>query len=163
LSEEKEDVQAAWARDQRALARALGLSIEEWLLAIEAAGRRTTGLTAAVIGAAMARGLGLSVLDGLDGPALAQRGRALIDPTPPRVDNPVLKEAIRRAADQPIGRGLARLSGDKQLKEKAEKARVPTPRRGTGSLGDSANFGTADAPGAGPAPKRPTRRREEEE
>lgn len=163
MSEGSEDAKVVWARDQRALARALGLSIEEWLLALEAAGRRTTGLTAAVIGAAMARGLGLSVLDGLDGPALAQRGRTLIDPTPPRVENPVLKEAIRRAVDQPIGRGLALLSGDKKPKDKVEKVRVPTPRRGTGSLGDSANFGTADAPGAGPAPQRPTRRQKEEE
>lgn len=158
---EPNEAERAWAKDQRALARALGLSIEEWLLALEAAGQRTTGLTAAVIGAAMAKGLGLSVLDGLDGPGLAKAARGLIDPTPPRVENPVLKEAIRRADDVPSGRGAA-LLGSKS-RAKTEKAPVPTPRRGASSIGDSANFGTADAPGAGPAPQATRKRRQEEE
>lgn len=129
----------AWVHGQRGLARALGLSLEEWLRELEAAGGRKTGLTAAVIGAAMARGLGMSVLDGLDAPALVQRAKALIDPEPPRVDNPVLKEAIRRAGELGSGKGLARL--------KATRREVSTPRRGAGSLGDSARTRTPDAPG----------------
>jgi hypothetical protein len=140
-----------WAASQRRLARALGLSLDEWMQALDDAGARTTGLTAAAIGAAMARGLGMSVLDGLDGPALAARARRVLDPRPPRVVNPILKEAIRRAdalAPEPVGVEWARV-GAGRLRER--RAAVVTPRRGDSPIGDSAPEATADAPGrAGP-------------
>ncbi len=134
-----EQEQVAWAEAQRHLARALGLSIEEWVRALEAASNHKTGLTAAVIGASMARGLGMGVLDTLDPAALFARARALIDPDPPRVENPVLAEAIRRAGELGSGGGARRL--------RAERSEVTTPRRGEGSLGKSASASTPDAPG----------------
>lgn len=107
--------------------------------ALDRAASRSTGLTAAVVGAAMSQGLGLGVLADLDGPALARRARGLLDPTPPRAKNPVLREAIRRAGELPSGGGLDRL--------RQRRDAVTTPRRGEGSLGDSAGHSTPDAPG----------------
>ncbi len=136
-----------WAASQRRLARALGLSLDDWMQALDDAGARTTGLTAAAIGAAMARGLGMSVLDGLDGPALAARARLVLDPRPPRVVNPILKEAIRRAealAPEPVGAEAASV-GAGRLRER--RAAVVTPRRAEAPIGDSAAEATADAPG----------------
>jgi hypothetical protein len=102
---------AAWAEGQRRLARALGLSIEEWLEQLDAAAERRTGVTAAIVGAAVSSGQGLGVLDGLEPSALAARARGLVDPRPPRVDHPVLAEAVRRAAELAPGLGRARLQG----------------------------------------------------
>lgn len=146
----------AWADNQRELARALGLSIEDWLGAIDAASKRTTGLTAAVVGAAMARGLGMSVLDGLDGAALGARAKELIDPRPPRVTSPLLKEAIRRAGDLGVKPG----GGASRLKRKAASREVlPTPVRETRPLGESSDEATPDAPGRAPR----SRKEEDEE
>jgi hypothetical protein len=136
---------ATWADNQRALARTLGLSIEEWLAMLEAASKRSMSLTAAVIGAAKAKGLGMSVLSGLDGPALGARARALIDPRPPRVENPLLKEAIRRAGE--LG---AEGAGARRLKRPKRKDSLPTPERETKPLGQSAGVAAPDAPGEGP-------------
>jgi hypothetical protein len=130
-----------WASGQRALARALGLSIDEWLLELEAAGGRRTGLTAAVIGAAVARRMGLSVLDRLDVAVLVREARSLIDPEPPRVENPVLKEAVRRATELDEGRGK------KLLAKKRKAPEVTTPRRGDAPIGESSRARTPDAPG----------------
>lgn len=132
---------AKWAENQRALARALDLTIEEWLEILDAASHRTTGITAAAIGAAMARGMGMAVVRGLDTRALGQRAKKLIDPTPPRVKNPVLKEAVRRARDDGIetGAGAARL--------RARRESIRAPVRGEGSIGESVSVGTPDAPG----------------
>ena len=134
----------AWAEDQRALARALGLSIEEWLAELDGAAERKTGLTAAVVGAAVSQGLGLEVLDSLDGPSLAARARALIDPRPPRVESPILAEAIRRADELGAGSG----AGARRLKQSRTRADVPVPDREARPIGPSADQGTADAPGA---------------
>ncbi len=131
---------AQWAADQRALAQTLGLSLEDWLDALTAAAERRTGLTAAVIGAATSRGLGLGVLAEIDGPELAERARGLIDPRPPRVADPVLAEAIRRSDDLDAqeGRGAARLR---------RRAAPTTPEREVRPLGPSASIATPDAPG----------------
>lgn len=136
-----EDARARWAETQRDLARALGVSLEDWLGALDRAGRGGTGLTAAVIGAAVSQGLGLSVLGALDPTQLASRARALLDPTPPRAENLVLREAIRRAGELPEGGGLQRL--------KARRDGLTTPRRAPGSLAGSDARPTADAPGEG--------------
>lgn len=128
-----------WAADQRALARALGLSIEDWLRALDGAARRGPQLTAAAIGAVSARGLPAGLVRSLDGPSLARRARRLIDPRPPRTENPILKEAIRRGSELRAGPGVARLL------ERRES--VLTPRRGLGSIGESARMVTPDAPG----------------
>ncbi|MCK6550033.1 hypothetical protein L6R52_29635 [Myxococcota bacterium] len=138
---------ASWAENQRALARTLGLTIEDWLAALDAAGTRTTGLTAAVVGAAMARGLGLSVLDGLDGPSLAARARALIDPRPPRVESPLLKEAIRRATELGAGTGASRLKRAIRPAPSTDWAPEAALVRETKPLGDSSDEATPDAPG----------------
>ncbi len=135
----QDDARARWTETQRGLARALGVSLEDWLNALGQAGHRSTGLTAAVIGAAVSQGLGMGVLADLDGPALAARAQALLDPTPPRAQNPVLREAIRRAGDLSKGAGLER------LKQKREA--LQAPRRAPGSLAGSATNATADAPG----------------
>jgi len=132
----------AWVAAQKDLARALGLSIEDWIRALEDASKRKTGLTAAVIGASMARGLGMGVLDSLDPAALVARARTLIDPEPPRVDNPVIAEAIRRAGELPSGGGARRL-------KTTTRREVSTPQRGRGSIGKSASTATPDAPGTG--------------
>ena len=129
---------SAWAEGQRALARALGISLEDWVHAIREAGHRKTGLTAAVIGAAMARGLGMGVLDQLDGPTLAGQAQTLIDPEPPKVENPVLREALRRADELPRGDGLRRLK---------KKEEIEAPKRGAGPKAASAKTPTPDAPG----------------
>lgn len=143
VSEEPSEAFARWAERQRALARALDLTIEEWLEILDAASHRTTGITAAAIGAAMARGLGMGVVRGLDTRALARRARKLIDPLPPRVANPVLKEAVRRAKENfGEGQGAARL--------RAKREAITTPRRGEEPIGDSARTGTPDAPGDEP-------------
>lgn len=142
------DALRQWVDNQRALARALGLTIEEWLDAIDGAGSRTTGLTAAVVGAAMARGLGLSVLDGLDGAKLSARARALIDPRPPRVTSPLLKEAVRRAEDLSLSTG----AGARRLRTRVRRDPLPTPSREVQPLGSSADLGTPDAPGSRPPP-----------
>lgn len=134
-----EDAAAQWAAEQRALARALGVSLDVWLQALDRAGQSGPGLTAAVIGAAMARGLGMGVLAGLDGPALARRARVLVDPAPPRATNPVIREAIRRAGELSEGGGLERL--------RRRRETLSAPRRGEGSLGSSAGTATPDAPG----------------
>ncbi len=140
MSEEPSEALAKWAENQRALARALDLTIEEWLEILDAASHRTTGITAAAIGAAMARGMGMAIARGLDTRALGRRARKLIDPTPPRVKNPVLKEAVRRARDGiETGPGAARL--------RARRDSITTPVRGEGSIGDSVRVGTPDAPG----------------
>jgi hypothetical protein len=131
-----------WAEAQKNLARALGLSIEDWMRALSDASKRKTGLTAAVIGASVARGLGMSVLDQLDAEALFERAQSLIDPEPPRVENPVLAEAIRRADEIGSGGGARRL-------KKAERPEISTPQRGRGSIGNSATASTPDAPGRG--------------
>ena len=133
--------QAKWAADQRALARALGLTIEQWCADLAAAGARRTGLTAAVVGAAMAKGLGLGVLAKLDGPALAERAAALIDPAPPQVADPIIAEAIRRAdeLDASAGKGASRL--------RRRPSSVETPQRQARPIGSSATGATADAPG----------------
>jgi hypothetical protein len=159
---EKEALQQ-WAENQRALARALGLTIEEWLECLDAAGRRTTGLTAAVVGAAMARGLGMSVLDGLDGARLAKRARDLIDPRPPRVKSPLLKEAIRRADDLGLKEGGgARLLRGRRASEPpiaTLKGAVPTPVRDARPVGGSADFATPDSPGTQPKTVAPPKRK----
>lgn len=134
------DALATWGAEQRALARALGLSIEEWLAELEAAGARTTGLTAAVVGAAMTQGLGLGILDRLDAAALVAQARHLVDPTPPRVESPVLAEAIRRADELPAGQGAARL-------KRKSKAAPPRPDRVEAAPLPSATTATPDAPG----------------
>lgn len=130
-----------WGRDQRALARALGLSIEEWLGALDGASKRTSGLTAAVIGASMARGLGMSILDGFDAATLLVLARQLVDPEPPRVENPLLKEAIRRADELGPSTGAARLK-----RRRREEIRAPV--RGSGFAASSAETSTPDAPGS---------------
>lgn len=133
------DRAAAWGRDQRALAKALGLTIEEWLAELEAASQRSTGLTAAVVGAAMASGLGLSVLDRLDPAGLAARARVLIDPRPPKTESPVLAEAIRRAEE---AGGPTAGTGARLLKRTSERPpRIVQPDY------PSAETPTSDAPG----------------
>ncbi|MBK8014759.1 MAG: hypothetical protein IPK13_25850 [Deltaproteobacteria bacterium] len=142
-----DDALAQWAADQRALARALGLTIEAWLGALEAASLRHAPLAAAVVGAAARSGLSPSVVLGRLKPAeLFERARGLVDPRPPRVANPVLKEAIRRADE--LGSGL----GARRLKQKSSAARLRTeslerPQRGASNLGPSSRIATADAPG----------------
>src|SRR5262249_42322499 len=138
-SKEASEALRSWADNQRALARALGLTIEDWLIAIDGAAQRTTGLTAAVIGAAMARGLGRSVLAGLDGAKLGAGARELIDPRPPRVTSPLLKEAIRRADDLGVRPG----AGASRLKRASPRTRaeIPTPVRETKPIGESAKEG----------------------
>lgn len=132
---------AAWASDQRALARVLGLSIEDWLAALGVAGERRTGLQAAVVGAAVAEGLGLGVLAKLDPPALVAMAKTLIDPTPPKVDDPVLAEAIRRGEiDAALGKGAARL-------RRRDDEEASAPDRDVRPIGPSASTATADAPG----------------
>lgn len=133
---------SSWARDQRALARALGLSIEDWMTELKSAADRKTGLTAAIVGAATARGLGLSVIGRIQAPELASRACELVDPNPPRVTDPVLAEAIRRADElgATAGRGALR------LKARSKKKR-PVPKRSTGPSRASDNTPTADAPG----------------
>lgn len=140
MADDPSDALRAWAEDQRALARALDLTIEDWLAILDAASTRTTGITAAAIGAAMARGLGMGVVKGLDTRALGKRARKLIDPTPPRVKNPVLKEAVRRARDD-----FGRRKGADRLR--AAREAVDTPVRGAAPIGASANTATPDAPG----------------
>lgn len=135
----QDDARARWAETQRDLARALGVSLDDWLGALGQAGHRGSGLAAAVIGAAMSQGLGLGVLAELDGPALAARAQALLDPNPPRAHNPVLREAIRRADDLSEGRGLDRL--------KRKRESLEAPQRAPGSLAKSVSNATADAPG----------------
>ena len=134
----------SWAIDQRALARALGLSISDWMACLREAGDQKTGLTAAVVGAASARGMGLSVIGRVNGPALAERACGLLDPEPPRVSDPVLAEAIRRAQATEIdaveGRGAARLKAKRNPDPK-------TPMRETGPDRSSDQTPTADAPG----------------
>jgi hypothetical protein len=146
---------AQWAENQRAVARALGLTIEDWMNALDAAGKRRTGVYAASVGAAMARKLSLAVLEGFDAVALATNARTLIDPRPPRVSSPLLAEAIRRADE--LG---ARPGGASRLKKKSIERRdpLPTPMRETKPIGDSAAEGTPDAPG-----KRRKKRADEED
>lgn len=133
----------SWAAEQRALARALDLSLEEWLAQLAAASERRTGLTAAVVGAAMAEGLGLSVLERLAPEALLDRARRLIDPRPLKTESPVLREAIRRADElsRAEGQGRSRLR-----KRKSEPVATPT-RRSSLEAAPSATTRTADAPG----------------
>ena len=155
---EASDALATWGAEQRALARALGLSIEEWLAELEAAGARTTGLTAAVVGAAMTQGLGLGILDRLDAAELVAEARRWVDPTPPRVDSPILAEArmrqggafdpilaeaIRRADELPVGQGAARL-------KRRSKAEPPRPERVETAPLPSSTTATPDAPGEEP-------------
>ena len=134
-----------WVQAQRALAQALGLSLEDWLNALDAAGRHRPGVTAAVIGASIARKRGMPDLTQIDGPALAAKARALIDPAPPRTDHPVLAEAIRRAGGLSEGQGAQRLT----------RAPVRRPDRAAPSDAPSATEATADAPGTTgrPAPR----------
>ncbi len=139
---EGDDVLATWGAEQRALARALGLSIELWMDELDAAAQRSTGLTAAVVGAAMAKGLGLSILDRLDAAALGAQARALVDPNPPRVDSPVLAEAIRRADELPEGAGAARLK-----RKRRERVEPPRPDRVDTLPLPSSTEATPDAPG----------------
>lgn len=145
------DALATWGAEQRALARALGLSIEVWMDELDAATQRSTGLTAAVVGAAMAQGLGLSILSRLDPAALGQRARALVDPNPPRVDSPVLAEAIRRADELPAGAGAAR------LKRSRTRVEPPRPDRVDAAPLPSAGEATPDAPGTRPSDAPPPR------
>lgn len=140
---EASDALATWGAEQRALARALGLSIEEWLAELEAAGARTTGLTAAVVGAAMTQGLGLGILDRLDAAELVAEARRWVDPTPPRVESPILAEAIRRADELPVGQGAARL-------KRRSKAEPPRPERVETAPLPSSTTATPDAPGEEP-------------
>lgn len=104
---------------------------------LRAAGERTAGLTAAVIGAAVSRGASLSILDGLDGVALAERAALLVDPAPPRVEHPAIAEAIRRADELPRGSGRERLS-----------RKLPRPERDETEPAPSAPEPSADAPGS---------------
>ena len=127
-----DDALGRWANQQRDLARALGLSLEAWLAALDAAGRNRAGVTAAVIGASMAQGRGLPRLSDVDGPALARQARALIDPEPPRARHPVVAEAIRRSAQLQSGQGARRLG---------------RPDRAAPSDAPSSARATADAPG----------------
>lgn len=131
---------AKWTRDQKSLARALGLSIDDWIRQLELASQRKTELTAAVIGAATSRGLGLGVISRVDGASLAEKARNLLDPEPPQVTDPVLAEAIRRADEMNVtsGRGASRLK---------RKQKPATPQRAVGPERESANEATADAPG----------------
>ncbi len=126
-----------WARDQRALASALGLSVDRWLVVLEAAGANRAGVTAAVIGASMARRLGMPNLAEVDGPALVETARALLDPEPPRVRHPVVAEAIRRADGWEPGRGARRLT----------RTPAARPDRAAPSDAPSSTQATADAPG----------------
>ena len=120
------DALLKWAEDQRALARALDLSLEAWISALEEAGTRATGLTAAVVGAAVARGSGLGVLEGLDGPAVAERARRVLAPDRfdeappeegggddegerPRASHPVIDAVLRRGGELAAGQGARRL------------------------------------------------------
>lgn len=158
---------AQWAENQRAVARALGLSIEEWMRALDAAGVRRTGVYAAAVGAAMARKHSLSVLEGFDSVAIAARARNIIDPKPPRVSSPLLAEAIRRAGEL----GAAPRSGAARLKKKtavsaSERVEsLPTPVRETKPLSEwaSAEDATPDSPGAAPKPKRSRARKKRDE
>ena len=133
---------AAWASSQRALARALGLTIQEWSEELYAASERPSSLRAAVMGAAIAEGLGLGVLSELDEKALGLRARDLVDPLPPRVQDKVLAEAVRRSEEleNHAGRGARRLR-----KRRGED--LPVPQSEVRPLGGSAVEATADAPG----------------
>lgn len=133
----------SWATEQRALSRALDLSLDDWLLALEAASKRRTGLTAAVVGAAVAEGLGLSVLERLDPEALVRRARVLIDPRPPKTESPVLREAIRRADELKLAEG----QGKGRLKKRRPEPIQPPERRSEIQSAPSAQTRTADAPG----------------
>jgi hypothetical protein len=161
---DRQEALQQWADNQRALARALGLTIEDWLLVLDAAGGRSTGLTAAVVGAAMAKGLGMSVLDGLDGKHLAALARELIDPRPPRVESPLLKEAIRRADELGVSEGAgarrlrARRQSDAPIATLRDKA-LPTPTRESKGIGGSADFATPDSPGTQPKSVAPPKRK----
>jgi hypothetical protein len=141
----REDRLAQWAENQRALARALGLTIEDWMKALDAAGARQTGVYAAVVGAAMARGLGLSIIEGLSGVEIARAARQLIDPKPPRVSSPLLAEAIRRAGE--LGVGAEKGAGRLRRKKVERPEPLPTPVRETKPLGESSEEATPDAPG----------------
>lgn len=157
---------AQWAENQRAVARALGLTIEDWMNALDAAGQRRTGVYAASVGAAMARKLSLSVLEGFDAVALATRARALIDPRPPRVSSPLLAEAIRRADElgaRPAGPVEGAGAGRLRKKKVPEREALPTPLRETKPIGDSAEEGTPDAPGKKRAAKKRRRAGDEDE
>ena len=130
----------SWVQDQKALARALGLSIDDWIRQLEQAAERKTELTAAIIGAATSRGLGLGVISRVNGEGLAVKARELLDPEPPQVTDPVLAEAIRRADEMNIKPG----SGASRLKRR----RAPEiPARPVGPERESATEATADAPG----------------
>ncbi|MEM7678466.1 MAG: hypothetical protein AAF449_20945 [Myxococcota bacterium] len=131
------DALRQWAKEQRALARALGWSIEAWLTELERAGRHRAGVTAAVIGAAVAKKRKMPNLSEVDGLALAAQARALIDPEPPRTRHPVVTEAIRRSADLAKGEGARRLS----------RSDVRRPDRAEPSSAPSSSDSTADAPG----------------
>ena len=137
-----------WVQAQRAMARALGVSLEDWMAALDAAARHRAGLTAAVIGASMARKLGMPNLSRVDGSRLAATARQLIDPAPPRARHPVLAEAIRRAQnhpaddEDPVAEGPQAGAGAQRL------ARSETrPDRAAPSTAPSAAVPTADAPG----------------
>lgn len=170
MAERREEI-AQWAENQRALARALGLTIDDWMRALDAAGARRTGVYAASVGAAMARKLSLAALEGFDSVALASRARGVIDPKPPRVSSPLLAEAIRRADE--LGAGPVR-SGASRLKRKSaasaaaasERATaLPTPARDTKPLSEwaSADDATPDAPGAAAKAKRSRKKRGSDE
>ncbi|MEO1338269.1 MAG: hypothetical protein AAFV29_21675 [Myxococcota bacterium] len=131
------DALRQWAEEQRALARALGWSIEAWLAELDRAGRHRAGVTAAVIGAAVARKRKMPNLSQVDGQSLAEQARALIDPEPPRTRHPVVTEAIRRATDLAEGEGARRLA----------RTEVQRPDRAAPSSAPSASDSTADAPG----------------
>jgi transcriptional regulator with XRE-family HTH domain len=133
----------AWAAEQRALARALNLSLDEWLAELEAAAERRTGLTAAVVGAAVAHGLGLSVLERLHPEKLLDEARRLIDPRPPKAQSPVLREAIRRAEELGASQG----QGRSRLKRREPKSQTTPERRSEIQGARSARARTADAPG----------------
>ncbi|MEE2902946.1 MAG: hypothetical protein VYC39_11480 [Myxococcota bacterium] len=137
---EKSTFVTSWVRDQKSLARALGLSIEDWIRQLEQASERRTELTAAVIGAATSKGLGLGVISRVNGERLAHTARGLLDPEPPQVTDPVLAEAIRRADEMSTKQGL----GASRLKRKREHQ---TPSRSVGPERESATEATADAPG----------------
>ncbi len=138
-----EDAKRQWAQNQKALARALGLSVAQWMWALEEAGERTTRLTAAAIGSGMAKGIGMRILDGLDGPKLTTLAKELIDERPVRAQHPLIREALRQGGPKAgAGRGRA------LLKRGAEGASPPS--RAQEKPRPSAEEPTPDAPGDEP-------------
>ena len=115
------DELSRWVEEQYALAGALGLSIEDWVEALELASCRRTELLAAVVGAASAKKKGLGILRRVNSERLARRARELL------------------LSDD--GSDISQML----VKTRSE---VSSPRRGGKALGPSSGAATADAPGS---------------